>query len=50
MFLLACIIIPYCCVSFLQFFFGVLVSIYLFCLLDTGKLYILWSVLHDAYM
>jgi len=30
MFLPACFIIPYCCVSLVQFFFGVLVLIYLF--------------------
>jgi hypothetical protein len=49
MFLPAYIIIPYRYVSFLQFFFGVLVSIHLFCLLDSGKLYILWSMLRDTY-
>jgi len=44
MFLPAYFIVPYCSVSLVRFFFGVLLLIYLFCPLGTGTLYMYISI------
>jgi hypothetical protein len=49
MFVPACFIVPYCCVSLVQFFFVVPVQIYLFCLLGINKLYIFRTVHRAIY-
>jgi len=43
------LIYSHCCLSLAQFFFGIFVLIYLFCLLGSGKLYILWIMHRVTY-